>query len=229
MLEVRVCKRLGETLIDIEFAVPARGITVLYGHSGAGKTSVLNMIAGLIKPEYGMVSAGGRVLFDSEKRINIPVHRRRAGYIFQDKRLFPFLSVRKNLLFGAGKKTEGLKKTAELLGIEKLLERKTAALSGGEAQRVAIGRALLSEPDLLLMDEPMSSLDFVRKSELIPYIQSIPVKFGVPVVLVTHSYEEMARLADNVAVLENGRCSGYGTMDRILPDITYATSLSIAL
>ncbi|MGD9809284.1 MAG: molybdenum ABC transporter ATP-binding protein [Deferribacterales bacterium] len=228
MLEVSVTKRLGKTLIDVSFSAP-EGITVLYGHSGAGKTSIINMLSGLIKPDKGSIKISGRVLFDSESKIDTPTHKRRAGYIFQDKRLFPFMSVRRNLLFGCRKsKGEKLGEIAELLGISDLLDRRPDTLSGGEGQRVAIGRALLSEPEYLLMDEPMSSLDQVRKNELIPYIKRIPKTFNIPVVLVTHSYEEAACLADHIVLLEGGLVSCDGSRETILPRISYASPLLLA-
>ncbi|SDZ94046.1 molybdenum ABC transporter, ATP-binding protein [Desulfuromusa kysingii] len=231
-LNVNVQKRLGTTLIKVAFEVPEEGITVLYGHSGAGKTSVINMLSGLITPDSGTISLNGKVLFDSATKINIPTHKRRAGYIFQDKRLFPFMSVRKNLLFGCRNKKNDkmvLTNIAELLGIADLLDRKPDSLSGGEGQRVAIGRALLSQPEYLLMDEPLSSLDQQRKNELIPYIKQIPDKFNVPVILVTHSYEEAAYLADHIVLLDGGEVTCNGTSEQILPQISCQSPLSFAV
>lgn len=231
MLEVKVQKKLGSVFINVEFSAPSDGITVLYGHSGAGKTSVVNMLSGLLTPDSGRISINGRVLFDSGAGVNVPVHKRRAGYIFQDKRLFPFLSVRGNLLFGAEKGYDraDFENIVSMLGIENLLDRKVTTLSGGEAQRVAIGRALLSEPEYLLMDEPMSSLDSSRKNELIPYIDKIPERVGIPVILVTHAYDELARLADYVVLLDGGVSVRQGTKNRVIHEITYVTHQGIAL
>lgn len=229
MLKVSVRKKLGKTQIDVSFKAP-EGITVLYGHSGAGKTSIINMLSGLLKPDDGKINISGRVLFDSEKKINVPTHKRKAGYIFQDKRLFPFMSVKRNLLFGTNRTKEAkLLETVELLGISDLLDRKPDTLSGGESQRVAIGRALLSEPEYLLMDEPMSSLDQHRKNELIPYIRCIPKKFNIPLILVTHSYEEAACLSDHIVLLEGGHVSCDGSREMILPKIPYASPMIYAL
>ncbi|MCD8490953.1 MAG: ATP-binding cassette domain-containing protein [Geovibrio sp.] len=175
------------------------------------------MIAGLLTPEYGHISVNGKTFFDSDKRLNLPPEKRRCGYIFQDKRLFPYLSVQKNLLFGSknGGSSLGLEETVRLLGIGHLLKRKPDLLSGGEAQRVAIGRALLSNPEILLMDEPMSFLDSERKEELIPFIGRLPAASGIPVILVTHSYDEMIRLADYVVVLKGGKAVSCGTVNEV--------------
>lgn len=218
MFEISVKKQLGQTLIDAEFTLPYEGITVFYGHSGAGKTSLINMLAGLTDPDSGVISVNGRTLYDSNTNTNLPPEKRRCGYIFQDKRLFPHLTVRGNLLF-ANKKQESsvsFDETVGILGISHLLERKPAYLSGGEAQRVAVGRAVLSCPDFLLMDEPMSSLDSDRRDELIPFIKRLPSAFNIPVILVTHAYDEMIRLADYVAVFDNGKVVSCGAADKIL-------------
>jgi len=231
MLNVKVKKLLGETLIDVRFDAPDEGITVLYGHSGAGKSSVINMLSGLLTPDSGNISINGTTLFSSHQRINIPVHKRKAGYIFQDKRLFPFMTVRRNLLFGGRNKATAknmLHEVSSLLGIEHILDRKPDFLSGGEGQRVAIGRALLSQPEFLLMDEPMSSLDQMRKNELIPYIRKIPEKFGIPVIMVTHAYEEAALLADHIILLESGSVAGSGKPKNILPKMHYTVPLMMA-
>ncbi|QAR32921.1 ATP-binding cassette domain-containing protein [Geovibrio thiophilus] len=217
MLEIDVKKQLGQTFIDVNVQIPRTGITVFYGHSGAGKTSLINMIAGLLKPDQGRLSVNGKTFFDSDKKFSLPPEKRRCGYIFQDKRLFPYLSVKKNLLFGNGKRESsfGLDEAVRLLGIAHLMKRKPVFLSGGEAQRVAIGRALLSNPEIFLMDEPMSSLDSERKDELIPFIGKLPAASGIPVILVTHSYDEMIRLADYVVVLKGGKAVKCGTVNEV--------------
>ncbi len=217
MLEINVRKQLGQTLIDVNVQIPSTGITVFYGHSGAGKTSLINMAAGLLTPDEGHISVNGKVFFDSKEKINLPPEQRKCGYIFQDKRLFPYLSVKKNLLFASRKeeKSLGFDETVRLLGIAHLLKRKPVFLSGGEAQRVAIGRALLSNPEIFLMDEPMSSLDSERKDELIPFIGKLPMASGIPVIMVTHSYDEMIRLADYVVVLKGGKAVSCGTVNEV--------------
>ena len=218
MFEIAVKKQLGQTLINAEFSLPFDGISVFYGHSGAGKTSIINMLAGLTEPDSGTISVNGRTLYDSARLINLPPEQRRCGYIFQDRRLFPHLSVRGNLLFGSKSEQSSVSfdETVEILGISHLLERKPMFLSGGEAQRVAMGRAVLSSPDFLLMDEPMSSLDSDRRDELIPFIKRLPEAFGIPVILVTHAYDEMLRLADYVVVLDKGKVVTNGTSDEVL-------------
>ncbi|CAG8999877.1 MAG: Vitamin B12 import ATP-binding protein BtuD [Candidatus Celerinatantimonas neptuna] len=209
MITVHIRKQLGETLVEANIQLPDIGITALYGHSGAGKTSIINMIAGLITPDEGLIRMKEKLFFDSKKKINLPPEKRHAGYIFQDKRLFNFISVQRNLLFSG--KTDAtsplFKSIISLLGLTKLLHRKPAQLSGGEAQRVAIGRALLSKPQLLLLDEPMSFLDHQLHEQLMNYLEQIPKKFGIPIILVTHSLEEIERLADHIFLIENGHVS----------------------
>lgn len=174
----------------------------LTGPSGAGKTTVLNAIAGLVAPRSGRIEVDGRVLFDSAQGIDVPTHRRRIGYVFQDTRLFPHLDVRRNLRYGRhGRDTEarfGFDAVVELLGIAPLLARRTRNLSGGEAQRVAIGRALLSQPAILLFDEPLSALDQARREELIPYLQRVRDEVRLPIIYVSHHPEEVRRLADAI-------------------------------
>jgi molybdate transport system ATP-binding protein len=197
--EVDVRARVGEREIGCAFASDG-GITVLFGPSGAGKTSVLNMIAGLLRPAHGHVRVGSRVLFDAATRVDVPVEQRRIGYVFQESRLFPHKRVRANLLYGACSEVR-LTEVAALLGITPLLDRWPRTLSGGEARRVAIGRALLSEPDLLLLDEPLSSLDAPRRAEIEAAILRLRDEAGVPMVLVTHDAVEAARLGTQVVAV----------------------------
>jgi molybdate transport system ATP-binding protein len=184
-------------------------VVALTGHSGAGKTSVLNAIAGLLTPKHGRIEVDGRVLFDSAAGIDLPAYQRDVGYVFQDARLFPHLSVRGNLLYGkrgdartgdAGRVAArfSLDDVVQLLGIGSLLRRRPANLSGGEAQRVAIGRALLSQPRILLLDEPLSSLDRARRDEVIPYLQRLRDDTLLPMVYVSHSTDEVRRLTASV-------------------------------
>lgn len=183
-------------------------IVALTGHSGAGKTSVLNAIAGLGTPRHGRIEIGGRVLFDSEAKVDLPPHLRHVGYVFQDARLFPHMQVRDNLRYGRRRPPPAdavpsmprfsFDDVVALLGIAPLLKRRPANLSGGEAQRVAIGRALLSQPRLLLLDEPLSSLDRARREELIPYLQRLRDETPLPMVYVSHSLDEVRRLTATV-------------------------------
>ena len=181
-------------------------VIALSGHSGAGKTSVLHAIAGLVKPASGHIRVDGRSLYDSDAGIDLPVHARRVGYVFQDARLFPHLDVRRNLRYGshAGPQRDApdFDAVVELLGIGSLLQRRTANLSGGETQRIALGRALLSQPALLLLDEPLSMLDQARREELIPYLQRVRDETTLPIIYVSHSAEEVKRLTDAVHVLD---------------------------
>ncbi len=185
--------------VSARFAV-ADGVTVLFAPSGAGKTSVLDMIAGLVTPERGHVRVAGRTLFDASGGVNLPIEQRRAGYVFQDARLFPHKRVRANLLYGA-KDDEQLADIARLLDLEHLLDRWPRTLSGGEAKRVAIGRALLSNPDFLLLDEPLSSLDAERRRDAMRAITSVRDATALPTLLVTHDREEAERLGDRIILL----------------------------
>lgn len=209
MLDVHVVKRLGAIEIDCAFRAEGR-VTALFGPSGAGKTSVLNMIAGLIEPERGHIRLDAETLFDGASDINVPVHRRRIGYVFQEGRLLPHLSVAANLNYG--RLMNGLRKDAHksnhvvgLLGIADLMQRRPGALSGGERQRVAIGRALLSEPRLLLLDEPLASLDQALKAEILPYLKRLKQEAEMPMVYVSHVAAEVEMLADTIVRIENGR------------------------
>jgi len=207
--DIDVEVRRGDFAIAVAFQA-APGLTALFGPSGAGKTSTLNMIAGVLKPARGRIAVDGQVLFDSTAGINLKPEHRRVGYIFQDARLFPHLSVNANLLYGYKRVTSAERyaepgHVVDLLGIAHLLERHPGSLSGGEQQRVAIGRALLSSPRLLLMDEPLASLDDARKQEILPYIERLRDDVKIPILYVTHTRPEVERLAAAVVVIENGR------------------------
>ena len=221
MLDVDVRNRLGGTALDIRFT-GAGGVTALFGRSGAGKTSTVQMIAGLMTPDAGRIALGGRVLFDSDRRVDIATPQRRVGVIFQEGRLFPHLTVRRNLLYARAARGNGrYDGIVGMLGLGALLERKPATLSGGEQQRVAIGRALLSNPDILLMDEPLASLDAARKAEILPYIERLRDEAGLPVVYVSHQIDEVARLADRIVLLSDGSVAATGSVDEIFtrPDL----------
>src|SRR5215467_14619031 len=214
MLEVDVQHRLGAFTLDIHFR-SGPGLTALFGRSGAGKTSIVNVIAGLVLPEKGRIVVDGSVLLDTERGIWVPAYRRRVGYVFQEDRLFPHLTVRHNLLFGrwfapGRARSAGLEDVVELLGIGALLDRRPGRLSGGEKQRVAIGRALLAGPRLLLMDEPLASLDEARKAEILPYIERLRDQSRVPIVYVSHSLAEVARLASTVVLIAEGKVAAVG-------------------
>ncbi len=221
MLEVGVNKRQGEFVVDASFRSDRAAVTVLFGRSGAGKTSVVDMVAGLSCPDEGYVRLNGFSLFDSAKRTNLPPEKRRIGYIFQDGRLFPHMTVRRNLTYGmkllAPKdRLIGFDQVVELLGILHLLSRKPATLSGGEKQRVAIGRALLTSPRLLLMDEPLASLDQARKSEVMPFIGKLPHALSIPILYVTHSIDEVLQLADDMVLMNCGKSVLAGKMPEVI-------------
>ena len=205
MLDIDIRLRRGQFERHVRIAEEAR-VLALTGPSGAGKTSVLSAIAGLVRPLAGRIAIDGRTLFYSQGGIDVPTHRRRIGYVFQDTRLFPHRDVRANLLYGRhGARGDGaafaLDRVVDLLGIGHLLERRPANLSGGEAQRVAIGRALLSQPAILLFDEPLSSLDQPRREELIPYLQRVRDEVRLPMVYVSHTADDVRRIADVVHAL----------------------------
>ena len=221
MLEISVEKRLGSFGFAAEAALPASGVLALFGRSGAGKTTLVNMLAGLLRPDAGRIAISGRTLFDSAAGINLPPERRRIGYVFQEGRLFPHLSVRTNLLYGHRRipppeRAIKLPEIVKLLGIGHLLSRRPANLSGGEKQRVAIGRALLSNPRLLLLDEPLAALDAARKAEILPFIERLRDEIGLPIVYVSHDPAEVLRLADNILLLEQGRVAAQGPVSVVL-------------
>jgi molybdate transport system ATP-binding protein len=192
----------------------------LFGPSGSGKTTIVNMIAGLVKPDRGRIEIGDTVLFDTANRVNIPPHRRRVGYVFQDGRLFPHLSVMQNLDYGRWmqrlpRDDAARERVVSMLGISHLLKRRPGALSGGERQRVAIGRALLTEPRVLLLDEPLASLDAPRKAEILPYLERLRDEARIPMIYVSHQGGEISRLASRVVRLDHGRVIGVGGPDLI--------------
>ena len=198
--DVDVRKRLGAAEIACRIE-GGEGLTVLFGPSGAGKTSVLNMVAGLLEPDGGHVRVGGETLFDTASGLDVPPERRRAGYVFQEARLFPHLRVRANLLYGRRESGIDVDDTIALLGIAHLLERWPRTLSGGEARRVAIGRALLSDPAFLLLDEPLSSLDRARREEIMTLLERLRDALGLPILMVTHDREEASRLGTRIVEL----------------------------
>lgn len=219
-LEVDIRHEQGAFRLQACFRSEGR-LTALFGPSGSGKTTLVNAIGGLLHPSKGRIAVNGRVLVDTHQGIAVPKHRRRIGYVFQEARLFPHLNVRQNLLFGRrftpkGERIASFENIVELLGIGHLLGRSPATLSGGERQRVAIGRALLADPQLLLMDEPLASLDEARKAEIYPYIERLRDEGGIPIVLVSHSVAEIARLATTIVVLSEGQVVASGPASDIL-------------
>lgn len=213
-LSVDITHRFGSFRLEARFVSEGR-LTAFFGRSGAGKTSLVNIIAGVVRPDRGRIVLDDTVLVDTERRMFVPKHRRRVGYVFQEGRLFPHLTVRQNLLFGrwftaTRERHIGLDQVLDLLGIAHLMDRRPAALSGGEKQRVAIGRALLTSPRLLLLDEPLASLDDTRKDEILPFIERLRDEAEVPIVYVSHSIAEVMRLATTVVTIRDGRIVAVG-------------------
>lgn len=209
--------------LEVNLTAPA-GLTCLFGRSGSGKTTIINAVAGLLRPDKARIVLDGLALHD------LPPHERRVGYVFQDARLFPHLTVKQNLTYAARIRRQtprDLDRVIVLLGIGALLDRRPGTLSGGERQRVAIGRALLSDPRILLMDEPLAALDDARKAEILPYIEALRDEFGLPILYVSHSLAEVARLATSIAVIEAGRLVAFGSAARLLSDPETAPLLGL--
>ncbi len=209
--------------LDVDVELPGSGVSALFGASGAGKSTVIDIVAGLATPQAGRIVVNDIVYFDSAAGIDLPPERRRVGYVFQDARLFPHVDVAANLHFGerrraAADRIASLEEIVELLGIGALLKRRPATLSGGEKQRVAIGRALLSGPRLLLLDEPLASLDAPRKAEILPYLQRLRARFALPMLYVSHAWDEVAPLADHVVRLQAGRVTAQGGPAAMAPE-----------
>jgi len=221
VVDISIRRKQGNFIVNASFNLQGGGITVLYGSSGAGKTSIINMVAGLLQPDEGRIAINGHVLFDSTKGINVPPEKRKIGYVFQDGRLFPHLSVRSNLSYGMYRRSSDdrfvdFDQVVRLLGIRHLLDRCPAKLSGGEKQRVAIGRALLTSPSILLMDEPLASLDRARKVELLPFIDRLSQEFSIPILYVSHSMDEIINLADSIVILHSGCAVAAGKLDELM-------------
>ena len=211
-MQVSIQKQLEAFALQVSFVLASHGITVLWGASGSGKTTLLQCLAGLLRPDAGRIACREAVWFDAERGVCLAPERRRLGYVFQDVRLFPHLSVRSNMLFGRrfrGPSGVSFEDVVALLGLGRLLHRTPSDLSGGEKQRVAVGRALLACPELLLMDEPLTGLDRGKREEIMAYVKAIPERFGVPVLYVTHSDAERRFMADRVLNLEDGKLTEY--------------------
>jgi len=220
MIDVDIEEQLGAFRLEVKFAAEAP-IVGLFGRSGAGKTSVVNAIAGIGKPARGSIRVNGDVLFDSARSVDLPPEARRIGYVFQDPLLFPHLDVRANLLYGLHRRAASERfidpaRVIDLLGLQDLLSRRPRTLSGGEKQRVAIGRALLAQPRILLMDEPLAALDVPRKVEILDYVERLRDELAIPIVYVSHSVAEITRLADTVVLLSDGRCLAVGDVEEVM-------------
>jgi molybdate transport system ATP-binding protein len=220
VLEVSVLKQLQGFRLEATFTAPTPGIIALFGRSGSGKSTLTNLISGLLTPDAGAVSLDGERLTDVRRGIVVPVERRRIGYVFQDPRLFPHLSVAGNLRYGerrrrAAPRVTGFDEVVALLALEPLLQKKPRQLSGGERQRVSLGRALLSQPRLLLLDEPLASLDVARREEVLPYLVTLRDRLSIPMVYVSHQFEEVLRLATHLVLLEAGQVLAEGPVDEM--------------
>jgi len=221
MLEISVRKTLGQFHLDADFACDTRGVIAFFGRSGAGKSTLVNLIAGLDRPDSGHVTLQGTTLYNGGRNIDLPPEARRFGYVFQEGRLFPHFSVRGNLLYGfkrvpAEERRITLDQIVPLLGLERLLNRRPRDLSGGEKQRVAIGRALLANPKMLLMDEPLAALDHRRKDEILVFIERLRDELVIPIIYVSHSMEEIVRLADTMVLMSDGEVVAVGAVDDVM-------------
>lgn len=216
MLHIDVKKQLGTLPLEAHLDIPSQGVTALFGLSGSGKSSLINLVSGLIDPDEGVISLNDRELFNSAENVCVPINRRNIGYVFQDARLFPHYTVNGNLRYGMKNTSKDeFNYIVELLGIGHLLKRYPITLSGGEKQRVAIGRALLTDPEILLMDEPLSALDLPRKRELMNYLERLSKEINIPILYVTHSLDELLRLAERVVLLTNGKVEAYDVLESI--------------
>jgi molybdate transport system ATP-binding protein len=224
-LAISVRHRLGDFHLDATFESEGR-LTAVFGASGSGKTTLINAIAGLLRPEFSRISVDGSVLDDTERGLHVPVHRRRIGYVFQESRLFPHLSVQQNLAFGrwftdTEARYADMTQILDMLGLAPLLARMPHHLSGGERQRVALGRALLQSPRLLLMDEPLASLDKPRKLEIMPYIERLRDEMRIPIVYVSHAIAEVSRLATDIVAMSGGRVAQAGAADEVIQSLSF--------
>ena len=216
MLHIDVKKQLGTLPLEAHLDIPSQGVTALFGLSGSGKSSLINLVSGLINPDEGVISLNDRELFNSTENVCVPINQRNIGYVFQDARLFPHYTVNGNLRYGMKNTSKDeFNYIVELLGIGHLLKRYPITLSGGEKQRVAIGRALLTDPEILLMDEPLSALDLPRKRELMNYLERLSKEINIPILYVTHSLDELLRLAERVVLLTNGKVEAYDVLENI--------------
>lgn len=220
MLKVQLLKRRDGFTLRAQFEVPTPGVVALFGRSGCGKTTLVNLVSGLLEPDEGYVQLNGTVLTDTARGVSVPVEKRRIGYVFQDSRLFPHLTVQGNLRYGLERALATTAVTAfdevvQLLGVGSLLHRRPHQLSGGERQRVSLGRALLSQPALLLLDEPLAALDAARRDEVLPYLEALRDHLAVPMVYVSHQFDEVLRLATHVVLMEAGSVAAQGSLTTV--------------
>jgi molybdate transport system ATP-binding protein len=224
MLRVDLRKRRGDFTLEVAFNAPTPGVTALFGRSGCGKSTLISLIAGLLAPDAGRVAVGDEVLFDSDRKLSVDARYRHMGVVFQDARLFPHLSVRGNLEYGLRRVAQGvarpmgLDEVVGLLGLERLIDSRPHELSGGEKQRVALGRALLAQPRLLLLDEPLAALDLARREEVLPYLERLRDAFAMPILYVSHQFDEVLRLATRVVLLDAGRVLADGDIAMVSRD-----------
>jgi molybdate transport system ATP-binding protein len=222
MLTVAATKRRGDFTLDAAFEAPTPGVVALFGRSGCGKSTLVNIIAGLLEPASGRVALDDAVLLDTQRRINLPPERRRMGYVFQDARLFPHLRVAANLRYAEKRAAStgyvNLDAVVSLLDLNSLMDRRVHGLSGGERQRVAIGRALLSQPRLLLLDEPLAALDRALREEVLPYLETLRDQLAIPMVYVTHDFDEVLRLATHIVLMQSGRVIAQGGLGEMSLD-----------
>ncbi|HTC16891.1 MAG TPA: molybdenum ABC transporter ATP-binding protein [Steroidobacteraceae bacterium] len=220
MLEVSVRKQRGSFALAAQFALPTPGVIALFGRSGSGKSTLVSLISGLLQPDAGRIRLNGATLTDTTHAIAVPPEQRHMGYVFQDGRLFPHLTVEGNLRYGE-RRSRGVPRiiafdeVVSLLGLEALLGRRPRRLSGGERQRVALGRALLSQPRLLLLDEPLASIDQARREEVLPYLEALRDRLSIPIVYVSHQFEEILQLATHVVLLAAGEVLAQGTVEQM--------------
>jgi molybdate transport system ATP-binding protein len=220
-LKIAVAKRLGSFVLDVEFEAPTPGIVALFGPSGCGKSTTINIIAGLLMPERGEISLDGEVLLDTRRQLSIAAERRGIGYVFQDARLFPHLNVASNLAYAqrrARRVPVSVERVLSMLDLAPLMSRRVHQLSGGERQRVAIGRALLSQPRLLLLDEPLSALDRDRREEVLPYLETLRDQLSIPMIYVSHRFDEVLRLATHIVLMQSGRVAAEGGITQMSLD-----------
>jgi molybdate transport system ATP-binding protein len=230
-LSVQLQHRFPGLTLDMAFDAPA-GVTALFGRSGSGKTTLAHALAGLFRPDHARIALGDRLLADSQSNLHLPPHQRRLGLVFQDGRLFPHLTVAQNLTYGQRFAPKGtplpqLDKIARLLDITTLLPRRPAHLSGGERQRVAIGRALLSAPQMLILDEPLSALDLARKQDILPYLERLRDESQMPMLYISHALDEVARLANTLVLVDQGRIRAAGPVETLLSDPDLAPALGL--
>ncbi|MEM7468353.1 MAG: molybdenum ABC transporter ATP-binding protein [Pseudomonadota bacterium] len=223
-VQIEIRHPLADFELQLKFGIDSNAVTALFGPSGAGKSTLINFVAGLQRPAHGLISINDRLVEDTTQNISLPPHQRRLGYVFQQPRLFPHLTVEKNLMFGWKRSAQPVAQSEvtrliKLLGIESLIQRKPLALSGGEKQRVALGRALLSNPEVLLLDEPLAALDHKRRDEILPYIERVRHEHKIPILYVSHSIDEVTRIAEYIHIINAGKLVAEGSVSDVFSRI----------